>query len=179
MSDEPYVHTHLDGIPCISPACAPTEPEHELTRDCWCGPTVEQVPSATPRNPLTGEERAGLTPEEIACYEGTCDCDVTAPHVPSVGHNQPTILAEAEQLVYGPRQEQYGAPWIDFSRTGRMWGAILEEWRMSDREAIDAHLVALCMAALKISRIVQTPEKRDSWVDLAGYAGAGHRCVDR
>jgi hypothetical protein len=72
-------------------------------------------------------------------------------------------LAEADRLVSGDRQAAYGHPIEDFTRTGRMWGAILG---IPD---VDPALVGLCMAALKISREVHRP-KRDNRVDLAGYA---------
>lgn len=74
------------------------------------------------------------------------------------------VTAEALRLVCGPRQGAYGHPHSDFSRTGRMWGAIL-----GLEDDIDPALVGLCMAAVKISREVNTP-KRDNLVDLAGYA---------
>jgi hypothetical protein len=31
--------------------------------------------------------------------------------------------------------------------------------------------------AVKISRLMWTPAKRDSWVDIAGYAGCGFECA--
>ncbi len=73
------------------------------------------------------------------------------------------ITLEANRLVNGPRQGSYGHPHGDFTRTGRMWGAILG---VPD---IDPAHVGLCMAAVKISREVNAP-KRDNLVDLAGYA---------
>lgn len=72
-------------------------------------------------------------------------------------------LAEGDRLVSGDRQQSYGHPIEDFTRTGRMWGAILG---VPD---IDPAKVGLCMAALKISREVHKP-KRDNLTDLAGYA---------
>lgn len=91
-----------------------------------------------------------------------------------------TILEEAQRIVYGDREQTYGRPNVDFERTGRMWGAILSDWAMTTRGkgAVPTHLVAACMAALKLSRIVQTPTNRDSWTDLAGYAAAGYRTVE-
>jgi hypothetical protein len=80
-----------------------------------------------------------------------------------------TILEEAQGLVYGPRQGAYGHPIDDFTRTGRMWGAILADWAVDPSQPVPPELVALCMAAVKISREVNAP-KRDNVVDLAGYA---------
>jgi hypothetical protein len=76
-------------------------------------------------------------------------------------------LAEADRLVSGDRQADYGHPIDDFTRTGRMWGAILG---IPD---VDPAHVGLCMAAVKISREVNKP-KRDNITDLAGYAKTVH-----
>lgn len=74
-----------------------------------------------------------------------------------------TILEEAQRLVHGPRQQSYGHPFDDFSRTGRIWGAILG---IPD---VPPDKVALCLVGVKISREVNAP-KRDNRVDMAGYA---------
>lgn len=74
-----------------------------------------------------------------------------------------TILQEAQRLVHGDRGNDYGHPVHDFTRTGRMWGAILG---IPD---VSPHLVGLCMVALKMSREVNKP-KRDNRTDMAGYA---------
>jgi hypothetical protein len=71
------------------------------------------------------------------------------------------ILAEANELIHGDRQHDYGPPHVNFDRIGRLWTVILGT-------EVLPHQVALCMAALKIARLVQTPH-RDSMVDAAGY----------
>lgn len=72
-----------------------------------------------------------------------------------------TILQEAQRLVHGDRGEAYGHPLDDFSKTAKIWSAIL---------GIDVtpQQVALCMVGVKISREVNAP-KRDNRVDGAGY----------
>jgi hypothetical protein len=72
------------------------------------------------------------------------------------------ILEEANELVNGARQAAYGHPLDDFTRTAKMWSAILGH-------EVTAGQVGLCMCALKISRQVNR-QKRDNLVDLAGYA---------
>lgn len=84
--------------------------------------------------------------------------------MPPVQLPKETVLQEANRLVYGDRQADYGHPIEDFTRTGRMWGAILG---IPD---VDPAKVALCMCAVKMSRECNRP-KRDNAVDLAGYAG--------
>ena len=73
-----------------------------------------------------------------------------------------TVLQEAQRLVYGDRQQSYGHPLDDFTRTAQMWSAILG-WKVT------AEQVGLCMCAVKISRQCNKP-KRDNLTDLAGYA---------
>lgn len=80
------------------------------------------------------------------------------------------LLSEADRLVNGDRNNQYGPPTEDFTRTAAMWSAYLGM-------RIKAHDVAVLMALLKLSRIRWSPEKRDSWVDLAGYAACGWDCA--
>lgn len=80
------------------------------------------------------------------------------------------MLQEAESLVNGDRNVQYGDPKADFKRTAEMWSAFLgtkiEPWQ-----------VASMMCLLKLSRISWSPQKMDSWVDLAGYAACGWDCA--
>ena len=74
-----------------------------------------------------------------------------------------TVLQEAQRLVGGDRGKDYGHPIDDFTRTGRMWGAIL------GIDDVPPEKVALCMVAVKMSRECNAP-KRDNVVDIAGYA---------
>jgi uncharacterized HAD superfamily protein len=80
------------------------------------------------------------------------------------------LLDEAKALICGDRNNQYGPPTKDFERTAAMWAAY---------KGVDftAHDVAAMMALLKISRIAWSPDKRDHWADLAGYAGCGWECA--
>jgi uncharacterized protein DUF6378 len=72
------------------------------------------------------------------------------------------ILKQADALVNGDRQDAYGHPFHDFSRTAKMWSAILGI-------EVTPEQVGLCMCAVKISRECNKP-KLDNLVDLAGYA---------
>jgi hypothetical protein len=48
---------------------------------------------------------------------------------------------------------------------------------MNGRRIFEAHDVAIMMALLKISRLSWEPTKKDSWVDLAGYAACGYEII--
>ena len=81
-----------------------------------------------------------------------------------------TVLQEAQRLVYGDRQADYGHPMDDFTRTAAMWTAILGM-------PVTPEQVGLCMIAVKVSRQCNHP-KRDNMTDAAGYAGTVQMVVE-
>jgi len=82
------------------------------------------------------------------------------------------MLREAEALVNGDRNNAYGPPDQDLQRTADFLTIYL-----NGRRIIEAHDVAIMMSLLKISRLSWDPTKRDSWVDIAGYAACGYECI--
>jgi hypothetical protein len=85
------------------------------------------------------------------------------------------VLAEAKGLVEGDRTNQYGPPHQDFQRAADAASAY--GYRAIGGRPIEAHDIAILVSLVKVSRIMWQPDKRDSWVDLAGYAGCGYECV--
>ena len=97
-----------------------------------------------------------------------------------------TVLQEAQRLVYGDRQAAYGHPYDDYTRTGRIFGAIIDGWlrqqpgfehipRVPD---VPAHIGCLFMVGVKVSREVNE-HKRDNCTDGAGYFGCVDMCAER
>ena len=80
------------------------------------------------------------------------------------------ILREAESMVLGDRQDDYGTPENSFERIANLWNSYLDTRLDGRLGAVD---VAAMMALLKIARIASGHGKRDNWVDLAGYAACG------
>ncbi len=78
------------------------------------------------------------------------------------------VLEEANRLIVGDRNNTHGEPTQDFTRTAHMWTTYLD-----GRTTIRPWDVAAMMSLLKISRISWSPDHRDNWVDLAGYAACG------
>lgn len=78
------------------------------------------------------------------------------------------VLTEAQQLHYGDREDDYGHPRENLTRTAVMWTALLQHL-LADGCYLDADDVARCMIGAKLSRDVHNP-KRDNRVDIAGYA---------
>lgn len=90
--------------------------------------------------------------------------------------NRRDVLYEAADLVDGDRNDQYGDPIADFRATADMWTAYLRRTLGLEIKNLSPHDVAAMMALLKISRIGWSPNKRDHWTDLAGYAACGWDC---
>lgn len=94
--------------------------------------------------------------------------------------NRRSVLLEAADLVDGDRNAQYGDPIGDFRCTADMWAAYLRRKANVPADfALAPHDVAAMMSLLKISRIGWSPNKRDHWADLAGYAACGYDCSVR
>lgn len=81
-----------------------------------------------------------------------------------------TVLQEANDAVFGPRQHYYGHPRENYKRISDLWSVIVGT-------TITPEQTGLMMIALKISRLMETPGHRDSYVDIAGYAEATARAV--
>lgn len=81
-------------------------------------------------------------------------------------------LMDAIELINGDRNRDYGEPIENFQRVADGWSIIL-------RQAVSPHEVALCMAWLKIARLVNTPTHRDSYTDGAAYIALAQELVQR
>jgi len=73
------------------------------------------------------------------------------------------ILDEAKTVINGERQDMYGEPEDNFAK-------IAEFWTTYKGVDFTAHDVAMMMSLLKVARIATGAGKRDSYVDLCGYA---------
>ena len=77
-----------------------------------------------------------------------------------------SILLEADALVSGDRQNDYGHPYDNWTQTAALWSPILGV-------EVTAEQALMCMIAVKIVRELHKPT-RDNRVDMAGYAN----CLD-
>jgi hypothetical protein len=78
------------------------------------------------------------------------------------------VLREAEQLICGARAREYGPPAKNFQTIAELWGPYMRRVGLARRDP-QPHEVAALMALLKVARMAQSPEHRDSHVDAAGY----------
>lgn len=78
------------------------------------------------------------------------------------------FLLEALDLIEGERAENYGDAKENHARIAAMWSALLEK-------EVTPNQVYLCLIAVKMSRLMESPRHRDSWLDIAGYAALAEK----
>lgn len=77
------------------------------------------------------------------------------------------ILAEAQRIVTGARRAAYGRPEDNFKRIADLWNAHMTN---TGRPALFAPRdIAPLMILMKMARLAETPDHRDSIVDIIGY----------
>lgn len=82
---------------------------------------------------------------------------------------QASIFMEAENIINGPRAEDYGDAVFSFQRIADLWGAYLHR-------VLTPEDVAMMMALLKLVRLKYSGFRHhDSFVDMLGYVGLAHK----
>lgn len=76
--------------------------------------------------------------------------------------NRAKILSKADELTHGDRNKNYGTPLTNHERIASLWSTYLETEIRPDQ-------VAICMALVKVARLIQTPDHLDSYIDGAAY----------
>ena len=75
-----------------------------------------------------------------------------------------SILGEADKIINGERAKDYGSASDNIGNIAKFWSVILGQ-------EITTEQVNLCMIAVKMARLVNSPSHRDSWLDIGGYVG--------
>lgn len=82
------------------------------------------------------------------------------------------IGEEAIRIVTGARRAAYGKPENNFERIARFWQAYFENTGRPEARITMADVSPL-MRLMKEARLCESPDHRDSFVDIAGYALTG------
>lgn len=82
------------------------------------------------------------------------------------------LADEAKRIVSGARRSAYGPPEDNFARIARFWQAYFENTGRPDAKVTAADVSPL-MRLMKEARLCETPDHRDSFVDLVGYTLTG------
>lgn len=83
-----------------------------------------------------------------------------------------SILEEATKIVSHDRNKDYGDPEDNFTDIAELWNMYISK-RGERNYFLSPMDVAAMMVLMKVSRIKTSPNKRDHWVDIAGYAACG------
>lgn len=83
-----------------------------------------------------------------------------------------SILQEADRIINGARQEDYGPPEVNFQRIADFWEDYLS--MKPEGESLSRKDVAMMMILSKVARTFGS-DSRDNYVDIAGYAALGAR----
>ena len=76
------------------------------------------------------------------------------------------ILRAAELCVDGDRDQQYGAPYENFTMIANLWSEAFGRTFVAED-------VAVAMMLVKIARLRHDYANADTWIDIAGYAACG------
>lgn len=89
------------------------------------------------------------------------------------------ILNEANALINGDREAEYGPPSENLSRIAALWGAYLTgiQKRRDGYLLLGPEDVAHLMVLLKIARAMNGKSKADTWTDMAAYAALAGEMV--
>jgi hypothetical protein len=107
-------------------------------------------------------------------HQGIGEMNLPNEPIPETGspihETRTSVLIEAQSLVHGGRNDDYGHPLDDWTRTAGMVSAMLAH---KLREPLTAEDALMFMVCVKLSREVNRP-KRDNRTDGAGY----FECLD-
>jgi|TARA_R100000808_G_C2099263_1_gene116922 hypothetical protein len=82
------------------------------------------------------------------------------------------ILQKAIELINVDRANDYGPAYENHKRIADLWSVVFGI-------KIAVPQVVLCLILLKIARLIYSPSKTDSWIDIGGYTGLGGEFVEK
>jgi hypothetical protein len=145
-----------------------------------------------------GDPLAGITTLEEFCAATGFTLDLREPYEPLPDPNEginddgygpwaaatedeppirAQVLREAESLICGDREQQYGHPRDNLQRIANYWNDYLLNIFPDAGDLLEPRDVALMMVLAKVAREA-AGHKRDSAVDIAGYAALAAEVAD-
>ena len=83
--------------------------------------------------------------------------------------NKKPMLHQAQELVQGARQSDYGDKLQNFTQIAMLFQGTLAQ-KLQPNARITPEDVAILMMQVKIARLAKSPDHFDSIMDVAGYA---------
>jgi hypothetical protein len=92
--------------------------------------------------------------------------------------NRQEALDAAGRCVLADRNQAYGDPESNFANTAAIWTVHLRgRGLLAEGKELEPFDVAALMIGLKLARLVTSPDKADTWVDIIGYGSCGIECA--
>lgn len=88
------------------------------------------------------------------------------------------VLEKAAEYINGQRAKDYGDAYDNFERIAEGWNIILRS-ALTSHGYFTAQHVALMLDWMKTSRVLNTLDHEDSWIDKCGYSALGAEFSDR
>lgn len=86
-----------------------------------------------------------------------------------------SVLEQANEIIYGDREQTYGNPAVNLSTIAAYWSTHLSA-KYQQNIQLTTDDVTVMMMQLKIARLATSPKHEDSLVDICGYAALADRC---
>ena len=83
------------------------------------------------------------------------------------------ILTTALDLINNDRAKDYGDAYENHARVAEGWNIIILKGALTSHGYLTPSHVALMMDWLKTSRLLESIDHTDSWIDKAGYTALG------
>jgi hypothetical protein len=138
----------------------------------YSGRTVESLTAASHRVYRKMPTAQNLD-RDNRCVTGPCEPPFSHPSqcgtgvVEAPSQQLLNVCAEAVRLVLGDRNESYGSPADDYTKTAKVWSGLLAH-KLKPGVEITPKEAVLMMAGMKLSREMHK-HKRDNLIDCAGY----------
>ena len=121
-------------------------------------------------------------PDPCTCATSELCGTIACPEPQDWRDNLRGILAEAGRLVESDRSEAYGRPVDNHRRIAALWNAWLDTAALGQADyattPLEAEDAAMMMLLVKVARLMETPDHRDSITDLIGYALVYADCIE-
>jgi len=123
---------------------------------------------------ITPKHKSQLAPESRPKSPLKVDVTWEDDKPTTLGETPKSMLQQADDLINGQRQKDYGDKLRNFTQIAMGMQMVLAA-KLLPGAIITANDVALLMIQVKIARLAKSPDHKDSQIDVAGYIG----CMDK
>lgn len=95
-------------------------------------------------------------------------------------YSRSDFLSKADSIINGERQDRYGTPENSFPILADLWNAFLTAIAVNKQyPVLSSQDASIMMALMKIARISNGTQQRDSFIDAIGYLAIAGELAER